>query len=88
MESESVPTPTIDPIEKRRAYTREYMRNRYAEKHNEVRNYNNSVRYKHRHQLSDDDFKKYGSYLHLVDKVRKAKEQLPKEVWDALIAEI
>lgn len=75
-------------VEKRRAYNREYMRNRYAEKHNEVRNYNNSVRYKNRHKLSDDDFKKYGSYLHFVDKVKKAKENMPPELWASLLSEI
>lgn len=79
---------TIDPVEKKRAYAREYMRNRYAEKHDEVRKYNNSVRYKQRHGLSEEDFKKYGSYLHLVDKIRKAKEAMPKELWDTLVAEI
>lgn len=77
-----------DPVEKRRAYNREYMRNRYAEKHTEVRNYNNSVRYKNRHHLSDEDFKKYGSYLHFVDKVKKAKETMPPELWEALLSEI
>jgi hypothetical protein len=75
-------------IEKRRAYAREYQRKRYAEKHTEVRNYCNSVRYKNRHNLSDEDYKKYGSYLHLVDKVRKAKDQMPSELWASLIGEI
>lgn len=78
----------LDPVEKKKAYAREYMRNRYAEKHTEVRNYNNSVRYKLRHNLSDEDFKKYGSYLHLVDKVKKAKAELPADLWEQLMSEL
>lgn len=78
----------VDPLEKKRAYIREYQRNRYAEKHTEVRNYNNSLRYKQRHNLSDEDFKKYGSYLHLVDKIRKAKGAMPTDLWETLVAEL
>ncbi len=88
METENETMVEVDPVEKKKAYAREYMRKRYNEKHDEVRRYSNSVRYKNRHKLSDDDYKKYGSYLHLVDKIRKAKEQMPSELWEALVAEI
>ncbi len=66
---------------KKQEYMKKYMYNRYHNDIENVRAYNNSLKYKNRNKISDIDFKKYGIYLADVAKLRKIIEKLPKELF-------
>ena len=71
----------------KRAYMREYMRKRYAEKTEECRAYKNSVKCKITHNLPAEELKEYGMYLADIHRLRKIKEKLPTDLFEKICGE-
>lgn len=65
----------------KKAYMREYMRKRYAEKTEECRAYKNSVKCRLTHNLPPEELKEYGKYLADIHKLRQIKEKLPNDLF-------
>lgn len=76
-----------DQHEKQKLYMREYMKKRYNENADQVKNYNNSNKCKHRLNLPDEDFKTYGEYLADIVKLRKILLKVPKELYEKCLNE-
>lgn len=74
------PSPVLKTADKK-AYMREYMRKRYAEKTEECRAYKNSVKCKITHNLPPEELKEYGMYLADIHRLRKIKEKLPNDLF-------
>lgn len=75
-----VPTQPADKREERRAYMREYMRNRYNADITNSRKYKNALKYKSKFELPDEDFKTFGVHLADVVKLRRILNALPQEL--------
>jgi hypothetical protein len=71
----------------KKAYMREYMRNRYNEKKDECRAYKNSVKCKIVNNLPAEELKEYGKYLVDIHKLRKIKEKLPTALIQKILEE-
>ena len=80
------PTPALKTADKK-AYMREYMRKRYAEKTDECRAYKNSVKCKITNNLSSEELKEYGMYLSDVHRLRKIKQNLPADLFAKICGE-
>lgn len=78
--------PTLKTADKK-AYMREYMRKRYAEKTEECRAYKNSVKCKITHNLPAEELKEYGMYLADIHRLRKIKEKLPTDLFEKICGE-
>lgn len=63
----------------RRAYMREYKRNQYKLKGDEIRANNKAYYYRSKHNLAPEDLKKYGKHLPLVHKVKTYLAELQIE---------
>ena len=83
---ETQTAPALKTADKK-AYMREYMRKRYAEKTEECRAYKNSVKCRLTHNLPAEDLKEYGMYLADIHKLRKIKEKLPTDLFFKVVAE-
>ena len=71
----------------KKAYMREYMRNRYNKNKEDCRAYKNSVKCKAVNNLPAEELKEYGKYLADIHKLRKIKEKLPHEILIQIILE-
>ena len=67
----------ISSSNNRKEYMKEYMRNRYSADLEKARGYKNSLRYKSKLNISEDDFNKYGCYLADVIKLKKLISKIP-----------
>ena len=70
--------------EARKNYMKEYMRNRYHADKEKSRGYKNSLRYKSKLNISDEDYQKYGNHLADVIKLKTLLEKLP----DTIVSEL
>lgn len=68
-------------------YMREYKRKQYQEKADEIKNKNKAYYYKYKHNLSNEDMKKYDIHLPMVARIRKNLDEL-KAVKPEIIADI
>ena len=68
----------------RKEYMKEYMRNRYHADKEKSRGYKNSLRYKSKLNISDEDCQKYGNHLADVIKLKTLLEKLP----DIIVSEL
>jgi len=71
----------------KKAYMREYMRKRYAEKKDECRAYKNSVKCKNVNNLPAEDLREYGKYLVEIHRLRRIKAKLPTELIQKILQE-
>ena len=62
----------------RKNYMKEYMRNRYHADKEKSRGYKNSLRYKSKLNISDEDYQKYGN--HLADVIKLAENKAVKSL--------
>lgn len=72
---ESLPVVILKTAD-RTKYMREYKRKQYQEKCEEIKSKNKAYYYKYKHNLSNDDMKKYDIYLPIVARVRKNLDEL------------
>jgi len=75
-----VPQMTDDKKAERRAYMREYMRNRYNADLTTSRKYKNAMKYKAKFELPKEDFETFGVHLADVVKLRRILDTLPQEI--------
>jgi len=71
--------PESTPEIKEESYITTYMRNRYRADPQSARAYRNSLRYKKRYGLAEEDFEKYGKHLADIVKLKQIVETLPPE---------
>jgi hypothetical protein len=74
METAKQPKPTTSS-----EYMRQYKKTKYHEDIEGARAYRNSLRYKKRLELPNEDFEKYGKHLASIVKLRILAETLPAE---------
>jgi hypothetical protein len=79
---------TTNKTADKKAYMREYMRNRYNNNKEDCRAYKNSVKCKATKNLSADDLKEYGKFLNDIYKLRKIKENLPPALFTKIVEEV
>jgi len=60
-------------------YMREYKKAKYHEDIEGARAYRNSLRYKKRFEIPNEDFDKYGKHLATIVKLRQIVDTLPLE---------
>ena len=84
---ENLSTTTANKTADKKAYMREYMRNRYNKNKEDCRAYKNSVKCKAVNNLPAEELKEYGKYLADIHKLRKIKEKLPHEIFIQIIQE-
>jgi lipoate synthase len=75
MEAESLPK------QNKKTYMKNYMKQRYHANVEKSRAYRNTIRYKARYNLSEEDLKEYKEYLADIYKLRKLKAKLPPELF-------
>lgn len=68
-------------------YIREYMKKRYEDDTEGARAYARSIKYKQKHNISDEEFKKYGRYLCDVEKLKMIKARIPIELFNEVCNE-
>lgn len=68
-------------------YMREYKRKQYLEKGDEIKSKNKAYYYKYKHNLSNEDMKKYDIYLPMVARLRKNLDEL-KAIKPEILADI
>jgi hypothetical protein len=78
--------PTLKTADKK-AYMREYMKNRYNSNKEDARAYKNSVKCKVVNNLSAEDLKEYGKYLGDIHKLRLIMERLPQDIFNKIAQE-
>jgi len=61
-------------------YMKEYMKKHYHTNHDKVRKYRNSLNYKKKNNVSEDDCKKYGIHLYNVMKLKELLNEIPPEL--------
>lgn len=88
---EPIIEPIIEPPElktfDKTKYMREYKRKQYQEKGEEIKSKNKAYYYKYKHNLSNDDMKKYDIHLPLIARIRKNLDEL-KETKPEFIKDI
>jgi hypothetical protein len=84
---EEAPVPELKTSDKTK-YMREYKRKQYQTKSEDIKNKNKAYYYKYKHNLSNEDMKKYDIHLPLIARIRKnldeLKETKPEFVQDIL----
>lgn len=72
----------------KKAYMRDYMRKRYAEKTEECRAYKNSVKCRITNNLPAEDLKEYGMFLADIHRLRKIKKKIPADLFAKICEEV
>jgi len=75
------------PKKDKKAYMREYMRNRYHTNLDVSRAYTKSLKAKKKNDITPEEFKLYGLHLANVLKLRQLKAELPPEIFQQIVAE-
>lgn len=77
----------LTPLEKKRLYMSNYMKVRYHANLEESRAYTKSLKCKKKKEITNEEFKLYGSHLANVLKLRQLKKELPPEIFQQVLKE-